>query len=118
MANCWWPFSNGHPSLNKKQDATSRVASSPVTAQRITKSTKETTKPTTPEPEPECQVPGWNTITVDGKSFEIYVSDRYGSEKTLSWFEADSMAKDVGGYLAEIKSAEETELIIGIKKCG
>ena len=57
--------------------------------------------------------PGWNTITVGDKSFDLYVSDRYGSEKTLSWFEADSMAKDVGGYLAEIKSAEETELIIG-----
>ena len=88
-----------------------------TTAEPITTPTP-TTKPTTPEPEPECQVPGWNTITVDGKSFDIYVSDRYGNEKTLSWFEADSMAKDVGGYLAEIKSAEETELIIGIKKCG
>ena len=46
------------------------------------------------------------------------MSDRYGSEKTLSWFEADSMAKDIGGYLAEITSAEETELLNGIKKCG
>ena len=77
-----------------------------------------TTEATTTEPEPECQVPGWNSITVGDKSFDLYVSERYGSEKTLSWFEADSMAKDVGGYLAEITSAEETELLNGIKKCG
>ena len=78
-----------------------------------------TPTPTTPSttPEPECQVPGWNTIAVGDKSFEIYVSEIYGNEKSLSWFEADSMARDIGGYLAEITSAEETELLNGIKKC-
>ena len=72
---------------------------------------------TTSSPEPECQVPGWNTITVGDKTFEIYVSDTFGNDKTLSWFEADSMARDVGGYLAEITSEEETTLLNGIKKC-
>ena len=72
---------------------------------------------TTSSPKPECQVPGWNAITVGDKTIEIYVSDTYGNDKTLSWFEADSMARDVGGYLAEITSEEETTLLNGIKKC-
>ena len=75
--------------------------------------------PTTPTPisttpkMPKCHVPGWHVI--EGR--EIYLSEVFGINKTLSWFEADAKAVSVGGYLAEINSEEETNLINEIKEC-
>lgn len=68
---------------------------------------------TTSLPKPKCHVPGWHFI----KGKEIYLSKIYRNDKTLSWFEADSKAESIGGYLAEITSKEETDLLNQIKEC-
>jgi hypothetical protein len=68
---------------------------------------------TTSLPKPKCHVPGWHFI----KGKEIYLSEIYRNDKTLSWFEADSKAESIGGYLAEITSKEETDLFNQIKEC-
>ena len=76
--------------------------------------TTSTAPSTTPAvPKPRCQVPGWHTI----QGREIYLSEVYSNAKTLSWFEADSKAEKVGGYLAEITSEEESKIFSEIKTC-
>jgi len=72
-----------------------------------------TDEPTTTTPKPKCHVPGWHFI--NGK--EIYLSEIYRNDKTLSWYEADSKAGNIGGHLAEITSEEETDLFNQVKEC-
>ena len=85
----------------------------PPTQTPVTEPTRPpyTTESTTPRP--KCQVPGWHVI----KGREIYLSEVYSDVKSLSWFEADSKAEAIGGYLAEITSEEESEVFNEIKEC-
>ena len=73
--------------------------------------------PTTSEPTttktPKCHVPGWHNIN----GHEIYLSEVYGYNKSLSWFEADAKSVTIGGYLAEINSQAESDIFNEIKEC-
>ena len=72
-------------------------------------STPKPTPPSTPDTttmKPKCKVPGWNDI----EGHEIYLGEIYARNTTLSWFEADAKAVEVGGYLAEITSEKETKI--------
>ena len=58
-------------------------------------------------------MPGWNDI----EGYEIYLGEIYARNTTLSWFEADAKAVEVGGYLAEITSEKETKIFQRVQEC-
>ena len=78
--------------------------------------TPNPTPPSTPDTttmKPKCKVPGWNDI----EGHEIYLGEIYTRNTTLSWFEADAKAVEVGGYLAEITSEKETKIFQKVQEC-
>ena len=68
------------------------------------------------QPPPGCpfQLPGWARIN----NKDYYLSKRSANQSPLTWFEAEAKAIEVGGLLAKISSAEETDAMSKVlKKC-